>query len=929
MRSSFIISKIGANIWQWPKKYVAVIATASTVALFVIAGEAAGWFRLLEWATLDQLFRLRPAEPPEERIVVVEIKESDIANVGQWPMPDLLLAQLIENLRARSPAAIGLDIYRDLPVEPGYERLVETMKSTPNLIGVEKIVGAKVAPPPSLKQSSRVAAADFANDADGKVRRALISVEDESGTSKPGLGVALALKYLEAKGINLEMENQEKSHLRLGRAVFVPLTGHEGTYRAEDIGGYQILMNYRGLRDKFPAVSMTDVLEDSIEPGMISDRIVLIGASAKSLNDYFFTPYSSNLSKNQPLMAGVFVHANIASQIISASLDGRPLIRAWTHLLQRLWIIAWSSIGAGGSWIMLEVTQSHKKIIGLGGIAVGIVIGGVILGISCYLAFLGGWLIPVVAPLVALAGSAVIATNCYQIWELKQANEQLTDYSRTLEQRVEARTAELKQAKMAADTANHAKSEFLANMSHELRTPLNGILGYAQILERYPSLGAKELEGIRIIHQCGSHLLTLINDILDLSKIEARKLELYPTALNFSSFMNGVAEICRIKAEQKGIQFTFPELSGLPAGIEADEKRLRQVLINLLGNAIKFTDSGVVTFLVSLLENYSGDQEPANAVKMRFQIEDTGIGMTPEQQDKIFLPFEQVGESSRMAEGTGLGLAISQKIVNLMGSQLEVKSQLQEGSIFWFDVELPIATDWMQHDSVESRGKIVGIKGKKLTVLIIDDRGENRILLIEVLESIGFAALEASNGREGLDMAATHEPDLIITDIAMPVMDGFELMAEIRSHPTLKQTPMIVSSASVFETDQQKSFQAGADDFLPKPVQVEDLLKMLQKHLQLEWIYEEKSRSIAQKDSRIADEAKNSSSIVPPERAELEQLYDLTMMGNLQGIEIACLDLEQQNVVYEPFARELRKYANSFALDKIEQFIEQYLEKSI
>ena len=925
-----MLSKIRANIWPWPKKYLAVIATASTVALFVIAGEAAGWFRLLEWATLDQLFRLRPPEPADERILVVEINESDIANVGQWPMPDLVLAELIENIRAKSPAAIGLDVYRDLPVGSGYERLVEVMKTTSNLFGVEKIVGTKVAPPPILKDNDRVAIADLSTDADGKIRRALLSVEEESGASKLGLGVVLALKYLEAKNISLEVANQEKSHLRLGQAVFVPLTGNEGTYQTEDLGGYQILMNYRGLREKFSSVSMTEVLENTVDPELVSGRIVLIGSTAKSLNDYFFTPYSSNLSKKQPRMAGVFVHANLTSQIISAALDGRPLLRAWIHPIQRLWIIVWSSIGAMGSWMLLDVTKSRKKIIGLGGVAIGITIGGSALSVLCYIAFLFGWLIPVVTPVVALAASAVIATNCYQIWELKQANEQLTDYSRTLEQRVEERTAELKQAKIVADSANHAKSEFLANMSHELRTPLNGILGYAQILERYPSLGSKELEGIRIIHQCGSHLLTLINDILDLSKIEARKLELYPTGFNFPTFLTGVAEICRIKAEQKGIKFTSPEVSGLPPGIETDEKRLRQVLINLLGNAIKFTDTGGVTFAVNLLENYpkATNFESIKTVKIRFQIEDTGIGMTQEQQEKIFLPFEQVGESSRMAEGTGLGLAISKKIVNLMGSQLDVKSQLQEGSIFWFDVELAIATDWLQQNSAGSKGEIVGVKGKKPTVIIVDDRRENRVLLREVLESIGFAVLEAGNGSEGLELATQHQPELIITDLNMPVIDGFELMEKIRSNSKLKQTPIIVSSASVFERDKQKSFQAGADDFLPKPVQVEDLLKMLQKHLQLEWIYEDKSGSVAKKDSTIPEGLMNSNTMVPPNRAELEQLYDLTMMGNLQGIEMACLDLEQKNAEYVPFARELQKYANSFALDKIEQFIEQYLEKS-
>ncbi len=492
--------------------------------------------------------------------------------------------------------------------------------------------------------------------------------------------------------------------------------------------------------------------------------------------------------------------------------------------------------------------------------------------------------------------------------DLKASFKALESSNIELEKRVEQRTNELNIAKQQAESANQAKSDFLASMSHELRTPLNGILGYAQILQKSKDLNPQR-HGIQVIQQCGYHLLNLINDILDLSKIEARKMELIPKEFHFLSFLTSIGEMIRVRAENKGIEFTYQGDPNLPPAVVADEKRLGQILINLLGNAVKFTDRGGVTLRVEVVNR----QE--DRVGVRFTVEDTGVGMSPAQLEKIFLPFEQVGSASKRSEGTGLGLAISLQLVEMMNSTIAVTSTLNQGSRFWFELELPIARDWVKSAAIAEFGKIIGYTGDRRKIMVVDDKEVNRSVVTEVLHTLGFEYAQATNGEEGFTLAQAFQPDLIITDLVMPILDGFEMTRRLRQHPHLKNLVIIASSASVLKEDEFKGLEAGCNDFLPKPIEIDRLLICLQRHLKLEWIYESTDDPITPEITEFN----------VPSQEILTIIYQAAQIGDIEAIEQELQQLKNTHPSYTPFANHLLELAAEFDDQEILKLISQYL----
>ena len=357
------------------------------------------------------------------------------------------------------------------------------------------------------------------------------------------------------------------------------------------------------------------------------------------------------------------------------------------------------------------------------------------------------------------------------------------------------------------------------------------------------------------------------------------------------------------------------------------------MLINLLGNAVKFTDSGSVTFKVyaSPSTDLQPDHQPFPTTTLRFQVEDTGIGMSPDQLEQIFLPFEQVSEAGKRPEGTGLGLTISQQIVTLMGSQIQVQSQPGEGSTFSVDLTVAISEGWQSLDnclpeSSANSQKIMGIWGKVPQVLIVEDNANHRAVLNNLLVSACCQTLEATDGYEGLRLAEIHHPDLILLDLAMPRMDGFELIAALQANSATQNIPLVVSSANVFEAERDRCLKAGAKSFLPKPVQGDELFDTIKTLLAVEWIYAEPDPQSTPVEKPVEKELTRQIDWLLPSQEVLQQLYHLAMMGDISGIETTLESLVSQDPQFTVFANEVGKLTATFQTKQIRQLLTAFMQ---
>jgi signal transduction histidine kinase/ActR/RegA family two-component response regulator len=475
---------------------------------------------------------------------------------------------------------------------------------------------------------------------------------------------------------------------------------------------------------------------------------------------------------------------------------------------------------------------------------------------------------------------------------LQKANAQLR---RELAMRLEME-GELARAKQAAETANHAKSTFLAHMSHELRTPLNGILGYAQLLLRDSTLGESQRESVAVVERSGEHLLTLINDLLDLAKIEAGRMELHLGVFDPRALLAHVADLTSVRARQAGLTFEYTQSPTLPARVAGDERALRQVLLNLLGNAVKFTETGGVKFRATA-------ESTGARCAFTCEIEDSGVGIAPADLDRLFEPFERSGQHRRRVEGTGLGLTITRRLLEAMGGKLTVSSAPDSGSIFAFTIELDVHA--IDTAAVPPASRIQGYIGPRRRVLIADDEQTNRLLLVRLLGELGFATEEAGNGAEALKLIAAHPPDILVTDLAMPVMDGLAVARALRREAATRTLPILAVSASASDYTREEAISAGCDDFLPKPIRATELLERLRGMLALEWTY--LSEAVV-----LPDAARDPGGLAAPDPGTSADLYDLAMKGEVKAllarVDEAARDHPAGAALYDELKRLARNY---------------------
>jgi signal transduction histidine kinase/CheY-like chemotaxis protein len=533
-------------------------------------------------------------------------------------------------------------------------------------------------------------------------------------------------------------------------------------------------------------------------------------------------------SKNAPISLRSAIEALLLIGL--TFLTGQIVFLNWFHdsigqVAKGYWLflfITWVSVclGTRGTVIVLIITATQALIGAANG--VGFFADDIIkTHLTNY------WFYMISLSVVGMALATYVSEHVHAERELQQ-------YRLHLEKLVEERTAQLNKAKEIAEAANIAKSTFIATMSHELRTPLNAILGFSELMSLDEMLTDTQKDTLAIINRSGAHLLSMINDVLDISKIEAGHFELDSQAFNLPNLLQDISNMIRVRAANKGLNFELKINPDIPQNIKADSGKLRQILINLLGNAIKFTQQGGV-----MLQVYTQPLPTLTMLLLSIDVVDSGVGIEKDQQAELFKPFVQLVQTNSDLKGTGLGLSISKSLIELMGGRISVTSSLGVGSTF--KIELPVFVV-NEKDSAADQEESPSVKGIAANqpawrLLVVDDNSDNRLLLVTLLTKVGFQVREAENGEQAVSTFEQWQPQLIWMDMRMPIMDGYEATAKIRQLAGGKVVKIIALTASAFREQHDSIIKAGCDAVLHKPFHVAEIFAALTKYLEVKFIY--------------------------------------------------------------------------------------------
>ncbi|MCW6051379.1 response regulator [Lyngbya sp. CCAP 1446/10] len=577
-------------------------------------------------------------------------------------------------------------------------------------------------------------------------------------------------------------------------------------------------------------------------------------------------------------------------------------------------------------------------------------------------------------PIFDESGNIVYAIAAFQdISDRKQAEKILADYQHTLETQIDERTEQLQQSALAAESANKAKSTFLANMSHELRTPLNSILGFAQIMEGSPNLTVENRENLRIIRRSGEHLLTLINEVLDLSKIEAGRMIVDPKNFDLYHLLDDLQDMFLLRAKNQELQLLFQREDDVPQYVRTDDVKLRQVLINLLSNAIKFTQTGTIILrvvklksseIVDLLANptvcfdttksirdFAIDRGDSATIELRedvdnsdrdlivflrIEIEDTGVGIAPEELGNVFQAFVQTASGQKTQKGTGLGLTISRQFVRLMGGEIVVESQLELGTTF--KIEIPVcAVGTADIPAPEINREVAGLEPNQpcYRILIVDDREDNRELLVKMLSPLGFKLQQAANGREAVEMWENWHPHLILMDVRMPVMDGYEATKEIKariqqreqeqqgnwemsiSHQESPIPKIVALTASTIEGRRSFALLVGCDDFVSKPFRKNDIFDTLNKHLGVKYLYSDSTDFIPTGDRHHLSDSTSNAALAYLPTLPAEWIDNIRQVIRSADFDLIARTIEELRDAHPEFVEILQGHLDNFDYQKI------------